>query len=149
MSRLVWGDRMAKVTQITTCNQITTCPNWGINNAEDYPWTQADELKQQKTTPGVSPVILEQETETIIYTGSPKLDKRRLEEKNVCGDNCLVGSETTWNHGSIRSTAQSWWGRVGRVYSWQKGFRSLVQTCAPFQYHCLLEILIFGMFSPL
>lgn len=72
---------MAKVTQITTCNQITTCPNWGINNAEDYPWTQADELKQQKTTPGVSPVILEQETETIIYTGSPKLDKRRLEER--------------------------------------------------------------------
>lgn len=148
MSWLVWGDRMAKVTQITTCNQITTCPNWGINNAEDYPWTQADELKQQRTTPGVSPVILEQETETIIYTGSPKLDKRRLEEKRLRWQ--LFG----WLRNNMKPRFHSINGSELVRSCWEgiflaKGFRSLVQTCASFQYHCLLEILIFGMFSSL
>ncbi len=42
---------------------------------------EADELQQQKTTPGAAPVSYEQETEATIHTGSPKLENRRL--KNV------------------------------------------------------------------
>lgn len=36
---------------------------------------EADGLQEQKITPGATPVSEEQETEAIIRTGSPKLDK--------------------------------------------------------------------------
>ncbi len=41
---------------------------------------EADGLQWQKTTPGFTPVSWEQETDATVYTGSLKLDNRRLEK---------------------------------------------------------------------
>ncbi len=83
MGRLVRDVRKATVTQITTCyNQVMqntisvrttgrTLKQMGYSSRRPH-WLPA-------------PVSQEQETETTIHTGSPKLDKRRLEKR------CLVG----------------------------------------------------------
>ncbi len=93
---------------------------------------EADGLQWQKTTPGFTPVSREQETDATVYTGSLKLDNRRLEK------GCLVRRVTisastfgwlsqnlalkAWKHVSIlhcfNGSGWCWWCNVWGIISW-------------------------------
>ncbi len=93
---------------------------------------EADGLQWQKTTPGFTPVSREQETDATVYTGSLKLDNRRIEK------GCLVRRVTisastfgwlsqnlalkAWKHGSIlhcfNGSGWCWWCNVWGIISW-------------------------------
>ena len=58
---------------------------------------EADVLQQQKTTPGVTAVSEEQETEAAIKTDSAELDQRRLETRSLVWSVWISAATFRWS----------------------------------------------------